>query len=183
MSEHFRPVRGIEALWRGAFGVEHGGHRWVVGVDFLDWDERVRLYRDGIPVDEQRTRASFELGDGARLEARVGTYGMRYVRVVDDEGARDVAPLPGTAEAWRDRMDREHPDASRAADTLSWVVLAVALLTQVPQLLQLVTGLLGHEPWFVLDLPPTVNTVLTVLGLAAALDRGLRRRHHPIIDA
>src|SRR5689334_18386521 len=51
----FRPVRGWAVLWRSAFGLRHGGHEYVVAVDFLDWDERIRLYRDGRLVDEQRS--------------------------------------------------------------------------------------------------------------------------------
>ncbi|WP_455603511.1 hypothetical protein [Cellulosimicrobium funkei] len=178
----FRPVRGWAVLWRSAFGLRHGGHEYVVAVDFLDWDERIRLYRDGRLVDEQRSRARFDLG-GATLEARMSTYGMRYVRVVDAVGTvHDVPPLPGTAEAWRDRMDRERPTASRAVGVTAWVVLAVALVTQVPQLLELASQFTGWTPPFVPDLPGPVNTVLTVGGVLAALDRALRRRYHPLLD-
>lgn len=178
----FLPVRGWAVLWRSAFGLRHGGHEFVVAVDFLDWDERIRLYRDGRLVDEQRSRARFDLG-GATLEARMGTYGMRYVRVVDAVGTvHDVPPLPGTAEAWRDRMDRERPTASRAVGVTAWVVLAVALVTQVPQLLALASEITGWTPPFVPDLPGPVNTILTVGGVLAALDRALRRRYHPLLD-
>lgn len=178
----FRPVRGWGVLWRSAFVLHHGGHEYVVGVDFLDWDERIRLYRDRRLVDEQRSRARFDLG-GAVLEARMSLYGMRYVRVVDAVGdVRDVPPMRGTAEAWRDRMDREHPTASRVVGVAAWVVLAVALVTQVPQLLDLVSGLTGWSPPFVPDLPAPVNTVLSVAGVLAALDRALRRRYHPLLD-
>lgn len=169
-------------LWRSAFVLWHGGHEYVVDVDFLDWDERIRLYRDRRLVDEQRSRARFDLG-GAALEARMSLYGMRYVRVVDAVGDRqDVPPMPGTAEAWRDRMDRERPTASRAVGVTAWVVLVVALVTQVPQLLDLVSGFTVWTPPFVPDLPASVNTVLSVAGVVAALDRGLRRRYHPLLD-
>ena len=95
--EAFRPVAGWGVLWRSAFVLWHGGHEYVVDVDFLDWDERIRLYRDRRLVDEQRSRARFDLG-GAALEARMSLYGMRYVRVVDAVGdVRDVPPMPGTA--------------------------------------------------------------------------------------
>lgn len=178
----FRPVTGWDVLWRSAFVLWHGGHEYVVAVDFLDWDERIRLYRDRRLVDEQRSRARFDLG-GATVEARTGLYGMRYVRAVDPSGAvADVAPMPGTAEAWRDRMDRERPTASRAVGVAAWVVLVVALVTQVPQLLELVSGLTGWSPPFVPDLPAPVNTVLGVAGVVAAVDRALRRRYHPLVD-
>ena len=180
--EVFRPVRGWGVLWRSAFVLRHGGHEYVVDVDFLDWDERIRLYRDRRLVDEQRSRASFDLG-GTVLEARMSLYGMRYVRVVDAVGdVRDVAPMLGTAEAWRDRMNRERPTASRAIGVVAWVVLAVALVTQVPQLLDVVSGFTGWTPPFVPDLPASVNTVLSVAGVVAAVDRGLRRRYHPLLD-
>lgn len=179
----FRPVRGWSVLWRSAFALQHDRYEYVVDVDFLDWDERVRLYRDRRLVDEQRSRARFDLGAGVTVEARTSLYGMRYVRAVDAAGnVRDVAPMPGTAEAWRDRMDRERPTASRVVGVAAWVVLAVALVTQVPQLLDLVTGFTGWTPPFVPDLPGPVNTALSVAGVVAAVDRGLRRRYHPLLD-
>ncbi|MFE6236832.1 hypothetical protein [Cellulosimicrobium sp. NPDC057862] len=180
--EAFRPVRGWGVLWRSAFVLWHGGHEYVVDVDFLDWDERIRLYRDRRLVDEQRSRARFDL-PGVRIEARMSLYGMRYVRVVDAVGdVRDVPPMAGTAEAWRDRMDRERPTASRAVGVAAWVVLVVALVTQVPQLLDLVSGFTGWTPPFVPDLPASANTVLSVAGVVAAVDRGLQRRYHPLLD-
>ena len=109
-------------------------------------------------------------------------YGMRYVRLVDGGETHDVPALPGTGEAWRERMDARYPTASRIAGAAAWVVLAVALVTQVPQLLDLLGGLTGWEPPFVPDLPAGVNAVLSVAGVLAALDRALRRRYHPLLD-
>ncbi|WP_083260095.1 hypothetical protein [Cellulosimicrobium cellulans] len=177
----YRPVRGWQVLWRGGFATWHRGHEYVVDVDFLDWDERIRLYRDGRLVDEQRRRAAFDLPGGAVVEARLSTYGMRYVRLVDGDGVRDLDPLPGTAEAWRDRLHADHPGASRALGAVSWTVLVVALLTQVPQLLGVLSGFTGWDPP-VLELPAAVNTVLSVGGVAAAVERALRRRYHPLLD-
>lgn len=189
--EELRPIRGWQALWRSGFAVTHRGHEYVVDVDYLDFDERIRLYRDGLLVDEQRSKARFLLPDGPEgltpelrttIEARMSLYGMRYVRLVDGGETRDVPPLPGTAEAWRDRMDTRYPTASRVAGAASWVVLAVALVTLVPQLLDLVGGITGWEPPFVPDLPAGANAVLSVAGILAALDRALRRRYHPLLD-
>ena len=160
-------------------------------MDFFDVDERIRLYEDGSLVDEQRSRARFLLPDGRAgmpdelrptIEARLSMFGMRYVRLVDGGEAHDLQPVPGTGEAWREQMDARYPTASRVAGVVAWVVLAVALATQVPQLLDLVGGLTGWEPPFVLDLPAGVNAVLSVAGLLAALDRALRRRYHPLLD-
>ncbi len=137
----FRPVRGWAVLWRSAFGLRHGGHEFVVAVDF-DWDERIRLYRDGRLVDEQRSRARFDLG-GATLEARMAPTGCGTCASWTRSAPCTTSPLPGTAEAWRDRMDRERPTASRAVGVTAWVVLAVALVTQVPQLLALASEITG----------------------------------------
>lgn len=177
----YRPVRGWQVLWRSGFATWHRGHEYVVDVDFLDWDERIRLYRDRRLVGEQRRRAVFDLPGGAAVEARLSTYGMRYVRLVDGDDVRDLDPLPGTAEAWRDRLHADHPDASRALGAVSWTVLVVALLTQVPQLLGLLSGVTGWDPP-ALVLPGAVNTVLSVGGVAAAVERALRRRYHPLLD-
>ncbi|WP_155376826.1 hypothetical protein [Cellulomonas sp. JZ18] len=183
----FRPVRGWSVLWRGAFGVRHVGAEWVVDVDYLDPDERVRLYRDGTLVDERRSPARFPLGDGARVEAALSTWGMRRVRLVTPDGARDLEPLPGTAEAWRDRVDREHPAASRLVAAAAWCVLAVGAVAQLPALLGLVErglGMVGAS-W---DAPalwePSGRWVpwLAAAAVVAALDRGLRRRWSPWLD-
>ena len=63
-----RPVTGLQPLWRGQFGAEHGGHRYAVDVDYLDWNEYAVLYRDGVQVARGGNPASFELGDGARIQ-------------------------------------------------------------------------------------------------------------------
>ena len=44
------------------------------------------------------------------------------------------------------------------------------------------SGVTGWTPPFVPDLPAPVNTVLSVAGVVAAVDRGLRRRYHPLLD-
>ncbi len=189
--ERLEPVRGWQGLWRGGFATVHRGHEYVVDVHYFDPDERIRLYEDGRLVDEQRSTARFPLPDARagvpaelqpRIEARMSLLGMRYVRLVDGTEARDLAPVPGTGEAWRERMDARYPTASRVAGVVSWLVLALALVTQVPQLLDLVGGITGWELPFVPDLPAGVNTVLSVAGALAALDRALRRRYHPLLD-
>ena len=59
---------------------------------------------------------------------------------------------------------------------------AVELVRDDPQLLEVASQFTGWTPPFVPDLPRPVNTVLTVGGVLAALDRALRRRYHPLLD-
>lgn len=186
--DFLRPAKGTDVFWRGLFGIGHGGSSYVVEVDFFDIREKVRLYRDGRLVDEQGSPARFALGDGAVIEAAMALYGMKRAHLVEGGRAWALLPLPGTAEALRFAFDREHPVASRAIAVGAWTVLAIALVTQFPHLLNsLANGAawLGFPLGFsipTLPLPEWLNTTLGVLGIVAGLDRGLRMVHNPLID-
>lgn len=179
-----RPVRGVQWLWRGVLGTEHAGTRWDVEVDFLDWDEKVLLYRDGVQERVQRGTSRFTLDDGARLEVAWSTLGLRRAHLVRAEGTETpLTPAPGTAERWRADLERDRPALSRRLAATSWAVLTVALLLQVPQLLELGAGVTG---WYAftspVTLPASLNTPLSVAALLAGLERALRLRHHWLID-
>ena len=79
-----------------------------------------------------------------------------------------LAPVDGTAEAWRVELERGRPELSRLIGVISWTVLVVALIFEVPQVLALV----GGDPPFLL--PGAANFVLGLAALAAALERALR---------
>lgn len=180
--ERFEPVRGWAWLWRGAYETEHAGSTWTVDVDFFDWGERIGLYRDGVRVDERRSTARFSLPDGARVEARLSTFGMRRVHLVDAGHEQQLRPLPGTGEAWRAALARHRPRAARALSVLSWTVLAVALLTQVPGWVDGAAGVLGAEPVVGLELPGWLDVALTVGGVLAGLERALAMRWNRWLD-
>ena len=184
-----RPLKATDGFWRGLFGVGCDGAAYVVEVDFFDFSEKVRLYRDGVLVDEQRSPARFALENGAHIEAAMALYGMKRAHLVRPDGrAQALTPLPGTAEGKRAAFGRRHPAASRAMAALSWAVLVVALVTQIPNVLNsLANGaaLAGVPLSFTVPtfaLPDWLNTTLGVLGIAAALDRGLRMVHNPLLD-
>ncbi len=90
---------------------------------------------------------------------------------------------PGTAERWRSDLDRDNPTLSRQLAAASWTVLVLALLLQVPQLLELVANGTG---WFSftspVTLPSSLNTPLTIAGALAGLERALRLRYHWLLD-
>ncbi|WP_413452392.1 hypothetical protein AA0Y32_11000 [Georgenia phoenicis] len=179
-----RPVRGLQWLWRGVLGTEHAGARWDVEVDFLDWDEKVHLYRDGVQERVQRGTSAFVLDDGARIEVRWSTYGLRRAHLVHVDGTEvPLVPAPGTAERWRADLDHERPGLSRRLALASWTVLVLALLLQVPQLLELGAGVTG---WYAftspVELPAWLNTPLSVAAVLAGLERALRLRHHWLLD-
>ncbi len=201
-----RPVRGMDVLWRGQFGVRWGEASYVVEVDFLDFDERVRLYRDGLLAEEQRSPARFELEGGAVIEAAMALYGMRIAHLVPPAGAGVPAapgtpavpgapdaialiPLPGTAEARRLAFGQRHSLLGAALAAGAWAVLAVALVTQLPGIANQALMLAAHVnlapsglsvPAF--DLPGWLNGVLSVAGILAGLDRGLRMKHNRLLD-
>jgi|HigsolmetaAR201D_1030396.scaffolds.fasta_scaffold12088_2 hypothetical protein len=182
-AETLKPVRGAQVIWRGVYEIEHFGHVWAVEVDYFDWAEKVRLYRDGVRVDEQRSPARFELPDGAVLEAKMGLFGMTKLGLKVAGTELPLRPAPGTAEARRAAFERRFPTASRALAALSWLILVVALIIEIPQLIELIARALGGEFDPPIDPSGTVQGVIGVLALLAALDRALRFKHSPWLDA
>lgn len=183
-----KELKSIEALWRGLYGIEFEDAIYVIEVDFFDFSEKVRLYRDGFLLDEGVSPAVFDLGSGVCIEATMALFGMKHARMVSPQGIQSLTPLPGTAEAKRKVFEQNHPRVSKTIAAASWLVLVVALITQIPNL---INGLLGTiavlgfsfgAPLPVLPLPSWVNTLLGVLGLVAGLDRGLRMVHNPLLD-
>ncbi len=187
--EVLRPLGRWERLVRGRFQTEHDGATYVVDAHYLDLDERIRLYRDGRLVDVARRRARFPVGRGAHIEAAVAQLGMKYVRLRRDRTVEPepLRPADGTPEAWRARVDREHPVASRVVGGLALAVVLVVLALELPQLVNLVgtaAPLVGLDEFRVPA--PTLagwsNVLLVVLGGAAGLERGLSMRYHPLLD-
>lgn len=186
-----RPLKLTDVFWRGLYGVRYGGSHYVVEVDFFDIGEKVRLYRDGCLVDERPSPAHFQLDGAAAIEATMALYGMKRAHLVEEGcgcGARALEPLPGTAEARRLAFDMRHPAISRMVAVAAWAVLAVAAVTQVPNMLNsLANGAawLGISAPFAVPtfaLPAWLNTLLGVAGIVAGLDRGLRMVHNPLLD-
>lgn len=187
--DELRPLRPVEGLVRGRFEIEHDGWNYVVDSLYLDLDERIRLYRDGRLVDTARRKASFRLHDGAQIEAAAAQVGMKYVRLRPPGSPSPVplAPAPGTAEAWRAGLDRSYPAASRAIGRISLGVLLVALIIELPQLVNLLgqlTPLLGLAPFQVpaLALSGWANLAVVLVAGAAGLERSLSMRYHPLLD-
>lgn len=165
-------------------GVRHAGVRWDIDVDFFDWEEKVRLYRDGRQARVQHGTSSFALGDGTRIEVAWSTYGLRRAHLVMTDGSRrQLAPVRGTAERWRAELDRDRPVLSRWLGVASWMMLVIALVLQVPQVLSTVAEVTGwYEFASPLALPAWINTPLTIAAGLAALERALRLRHHWLLD-
>lgn len=179
-----RPVTGWQWLWRTQMGAEVGGVTWDIDCDFFDWDEKVHLYRDGVQDRIQHSRSSFEIPPQHRIEVAWSWYGLTRAHLVDAVGnERQLEPRPGTGERWRADLDRERPGLSRVLGAASWTILVIALLLQIPQVLQLLSASTG---WFdftsPLSLPGWVNALLSIGGVLAALERALRMRHHWLLD-
>ena len=173
-SRPLRPLGGWDLVSRGRFEARHDGHVWTVDLDYFDFGEKLHLYRDGVEVEVQKSPAKFDLGQDATIEASMGLLGMRQVDLVV-EGARTVlTPVKGTAEEWRLRLARERPETSRLIGAVSWAVLVVALIYELPQLIALVGSALGADFKSPFTLPGAANFALGIAALAAALERALR---------
>jgi hypothetical protein len=170
------PLTGWRAFFRGRFETRHDGHTWTVDADFLDFDQKLSLYRDGVEVTEMRSPARFELEGGGAIEASMNVLGMRRIDLVVDGRATPLAPVDGTAEAWRLRLERERPQLSRAVGAVSWVVLVVALVTGIGELIAL-AGI--DSP---VEVGQPLGTLLGFAALAAALERALRFKTNRWLD-
>jgi hypothetical protein len=91
----------------------------------------------------QKSPATFRLGAGAAIEASTSVLGMRRVDLVVEDEATMLTPVEGTAEGWRLQLERERPRVSRLIGAISWTVLVVALVYEVPQLIALIGGAVG----------------------------------------
>ena len=138
-------ARGWDLVSRGSFEARHREHVWTVDLDYFDFGEKLHLYRDGIEVEVQKSPARFELGQSAAIEASIGLLGMRQVDLVVEGEATTLTPVDGTAEAWRLRLARERPETSRLIGAISWAVLVVVLVYEIPQLIGLVGSALGAD--------------------------------------
>jgi len=184
-----RPLRTGEGLVRGRFEIEYRGSKYVVDSLYVDLDERIRLYRDGHLVDSARRRAAFPLSDGSRIEVAVAQVGMKYVRLRHGESGdiTPLSPVDGTAEAWRARVGRAYPGASRVVDKASLVVVLAVLVIELPQLINLLgnmASLVGLPTFEVpaLNLSGWANAALILIGGAAGLERSLSMRFNPVLD-
>jgi hypothetical protein len=173
-SRSLKPLGSWDLVSRGRFETQHAGHVWTVDLDYFDFSEKLHLYRDGVEVQVQKSPATFQLDGSATIEASMGLLGMRRVDLVADGGTTMLTPVEGTAEEWRLRLARERPGLSRLIGAISWIVLVVALVYEVPQLIALICGVIGLDFESPIVLPGAANLTLGIAALAAALERALR---------
>ena len=86
--------------------------------------------------------------------------GMRRVDLVVEGETNMLTPVEGTAEAWRLQLERDRPRVSRLIGAISWTVLAVALVYEVPQLTALIGGAVGVDFEAPITLPGAANFTL-----------------------
>ena len=168
------PLGGWDLVARGRFETRYDGHVWTVDLDYFDFGERLHLYRDGLEVEVQRSPATFHLDASATIEASMSLLGMRRIDLVVEGEPTMLTPVEGTAEGWRLQLARERPDLSRLIGAISWIVLVIALVYEVPQLIALIGGVVGADYEPPVMLPGAANFVLGIAALAAALERALR---------
>lgn len=181
--EQLPPYKKWDWLWRSTFELEYRGSLLVADVDFFDFSERIRLYRDGDFIAVDSSPARLRVDDHATVEAALSLYGMRYVRLVplDRSPTESFRPSAGTGEQRRAKFSVNHPTADRIMSVCSWIVLVLALLTQVPEILNFAGRFFGLSvPTF--ELPGWLNLTLQIGGILAGLDRALRMKFNRWID-
>ena len=177
-----RPFGKFDWLWRGQFEAIADDKRYVIDVDFFDITENIHLYIDGEHVAAKASPARF-VDDGVEIVAAMSLYGMKYARVTTADGTRSMSPAEGTAEAWRGRLETQRPKLSRGIGTISWLIVAFAAVTQLPEIMQLLVNVLRlpfDVPTF--DFEVVTNGILTVVGIIAGFERALRLKYSRWMD-
>lgn len=195
------PATGFDSLWRMQFGADVAGHRYTLEADVLGWDEECMLYRDGVQVAVGTSPATFPLAElastpkhasgpaalegvsDARIEARIGWFGMRRAHVVTAEGEREMTPLKGSWEYRRAKLSARHPVLATTGLVIAAVLLLVALSLELTQSVQWVT----RADWFdavsaweytaPVDLPLAANIGITLVGMLCAAYCAINLRH------
>lgn len=180
--ETFEPIKSWEIFWRSGFFIEHAGHKWTVAVMYFETEGAISLYKDGLLLEKQAVPAKFELPLNATIEVDTSWFALKHVRLIDGNDVVQLEPTAGSGEKWRADMARKHPTASRIVSTASWVILILGAVTQLPELLALIGRGVGFTVPFSFNLPTPVNTLLSWLGIAAAVDRALSMKYNPWID-
>jgi hypothetical protein len=183
MGEQLEPVSGLHIIRRGVYETDHAGYTWAVEVDYFDFSERIRLYRDDTLVETRKSPARFRLLDDAAIEASMGLLGMKRVALVRADGAESpLRPAAGTAEAHRAAFDCRYPTFNRVLAGLAWLVLVVALIVEIPQIVGLVGNVAGFEVGSPFGLPGWATGAIGALALVAVVDRALRFQHNRWLD-
>lgn len=186
-----KPFKPSDIFWRGLYGIECEGSQWIVEVDYFDISETIAIYRDGLLVASGKSPFVYDVSPSVRIEADMALYGMKRVHLVETQTdeKRQLCPLPGTAECRRKEFEVRHPIANGVIAFVAWSVLAVALVTQAPNLANTISNLLGpilpFATYFSMPsfaLPDWANCLLGILGIVAGIDRGLRMKHNALLD-
>lgn len=181
-SRELKPYSPTDMIWRTVLEIDHAGNTWAVDVDFFDWDWKIHLYRNGILNESQTSPATFQLGDGVVIEAKSGYFGMQRLHLVDGDSEFILTPVEGTAEARRARFERDHPTASKAISVFSWTVLVIGLILLMTGLIELAARVFGFGFVSPLELPGWLSSTLSVAGVIAGIERGLRFKANPWLD-
>lgn len=168
-------------LWRGLFELQTQDGLYHIDVDYFDFDERIHVYKNGTLVDTKRSPAMVELDKTTAVEAALAKYGMKYVRLRSGDTITHFVPSSGTPEAWRRDFKKKRPTASRLLDIFSWTVLIIAAVTQLPELINILSQWFDIKlPTF--ELPFWANVTLSIVGVLAAFERALQFKNNKWID-
>ncbi len=182
-SRQLKPYAASDMLWRSMLEVDHAGHTWTIDANFFDWDWKIALYRNGILNETQSSPARFQLGDGVVIEAKMGYFGMQRLHLIDGDKETMMTPVEGSAEAIRARFERDHPTASKYISAFSWTVLVIGLILMIPGLIELASHIFDFEFESPLRLPGRLSTMLSVAGVIAGIERGLRFKANRWLDS
>ncbi|WP_075731588.1 hypothetical protein [Streptomyces acidiscabies] len=149
---------------------------------------RAHLFLDGRHVAESKLPAVFPVQGGV-IEVAMSNFGLKRCHYRPTTGQpRQLTPDAASAEGRRARLDANHPALSRGIGVLSVLLLLVGVglnalqlagpLSQIPPVAERVGTFTSP-----VRLPLWLNLALGAGAVLASMERALRLRYSPLLDA
>ncbi|MGW0607682.1 hypothetical protein [Streptomyces sp. NPDC002640] len=192
-----RPFRWWQLPLRSLFWLRPGaadGRTRTYAVDVRHWarldDSKIRahLFQDGRHVAQSKLPALFPV-EGGVIEVEMSSFGIRRCHYRPTAGRpHQLTPDPATAEGRRARFGADHPALSRGIGIVSVLLLLIGVglnLLQLAEPLSHIPQVAARVGTFEspVRLPLWLNIALGFAAVAASMERALRLRYSPLLDA
>ena len=118
----------IDEITTVQFSGRHGGHGLSVVFDFFDEPTHARLLIDGEDRGNKGVPATFDLGEGAKLDANATQWAVLECAVVAGGIRTRLTPLDDRTERFHHRFSDAHSVFEAIVQTVGIVVIVVAAI-------------------------------------------------------
>jgi len=130
--------KAVEGITKSRFAGRHAGHELSVVFEFIDEPTHARLLVDGEDRGNKGVPATFDLGDGAKLEADATQWAVLECAVVVGGVRTRLTPLDDQTERIHHRFFDAHPVVETVVRTVGGIVIVVAAILGVIDIYNLV---------------------------------------------